>query len=78
MKKMKISQLELILSHSPRKNAPSPVELLLIFYFKNVQQIDTGAGFFHQLLFIYIKKNTIHKFFSSNETSEKRNSYIYI
>ena len=34
---MKIIHLELILTHPPRKNAPSQVELFLIFYFKSVQ-----------------------------------------
>ena len=33
---MKITQLELILTHSPRKNAPSQAEIFLIFYFKSV------------------------------------------
>ena len=33
---MKITQLELILTHSPRKNAPSQVEWFSTFYFKSV------------------------------------------
>ena len=33
---MKIIELELILTHSPRKNKPSEVELFSVFYFKNV------------------------------------------
>ena len=33
---MKITQLELILTHSPRKNAPSQDELFSTFYFKRV------------------------------------------
>ena len=33
---MKITQFELILSHSLRRNAPFQVEWFLIFYFKSV------------------------------------------
>ena len=36
MAKTKITQLELILTHSPRKNAPSQDELFSTFYFKRV------------------------------------------
>ena len=36
---MKIIQLELILTHSPRKIAPPQDELSSIFYFKNVSII---------------------------------------
>ena len=32
---MKIIELELILTHSRRKNSPSQVELFSVFYFKN-------------------------------------------
>ena len=32
-----ITQLELILTHSPGKNAPSKVELFSIFYFKSIE-----------------------------------------
>ena len=33
---MKITQLELILTHLPRKDVPSQVELFSIFYFMSV------------------------------------------
>ena len=33
---MKITQLELVLTHSPRKNTPSQVELFSVFNFKSV------------------------------------------
>ena len=36
---MKVTQLELILTHTVRKNAPSQDELFSIFYFKNVRKI---------------------------------------
>ena len=32
---MKITQIELILTHSPGKNAPSQVELFSVFYFES-------------------------------------------
>ena len=35
MKKMKITEFELILTHSPRKTQLSQVELLSMFYFKS-------------------------------------------
>ena len=36
---MKITQIELILTHSPRKTAPSQVKLFLIFYFRSAEFI---------------------------------------
>ena len=36
---MKIIEIELVLTHSPRKNAPSQVELFSVFYFESVRNI---------------------------------------
>ena len=37
---MEIPQLDLILTHSPRKNLPSQIELFPIFYFKSVSDMS--------------------------------------
>ena len=42
---MKITQVELFLTHSPGKNAPTKVQLFSIFYFNSVAIVSIGIHF---------------------------------